>query len=67
VAPGYVLTALTEQNNPPERIAEICDTIPMGRLAEPYEVANLVTFLAGESNTYVTGQLISIDGGFLCQ
>jgi len=26
-----------------------------------------VTFLAGESNTYVTGQLISIDGGFLCQ
>lgn len=67
VAPGYVRTALTEQNNPPERIAEICGTIPMGRLAEPYEVANLVAFLAGEGNTYITGQLISIDGGFLCQ
>ena len=67
VAPGYVRTALTEQNNPPERIAEICGTIPMGRLAEPEEVATLVAFLAGESNTYITGQLISIDGGFLCQ
>lgn len=67
VAPGYVRTALTEQNNPPERIAEICDTVPMGRLAEPYEVAKLVAFLTGEANTYVTGQLISIDGGFLCQ
>ena len=67
VAPGYVRTALTEQNNPPERIAQICDTIPMGRLAEPEEIAGLVAFLAGESNTYITGQLISIDGGFLCQ
>ncbi len=67
VAPGYVRTALTEQNNPPERIAEICATIPVGRLAEPYEVANLVAFLSGEGNTYITGQLISIDGGFLCQ
>lgn len=67
VAPGYVRTALTEQNNPPERIAEICATIPMGRLAEPYEVASLVAFLGGEGNTYITGQLISIDGGFLCQ
>ena len=67
VAPGYVRTALTEQNNPPERIAEICGTIPLGRLAEPEEVATLVAFLAGESNTYITGQLISIDGGFLCQ
>lgn len=67
VAPGYVRTALTEQNNPPQRIAEICSTIPVGRLAEPYEVANLVAFLSGEGNTYITGQLISIDGGFLCQ
>lgn len=67
VAPGYVRTALTEQNNPPERIAEICTTIPVGRLAEPYEVASLVAFLGGEGNTYITGQLISIDGGFLCQ
>jgi 3-oxoacyl-[acyl-carrier protein] reductase len=67
VAPGYVRTDLTEQNNTPERIAEICEAIPMGRLAEPEEVAKLVTFLASEDNTYVTGQLISIDGGFLCQ
>ena len=67
VAPGYVRTELTEQNNPPECIAQICDTIPMGRLAEPEEIAGLVAFLAGESNTYITGQLISIDGGFLCQ
>ena len=67
VAPGFVRTALTEQNNTPERIAEICTTIPIGRLAEPDEVAGLVAFLAGEANTYVTGQLISIDGGFLCQ
>ena len=67
VAPGFVRTALTEQNNTPERIAEICTTIPIGRLAEPDEVGGLVAFLAGEANTYVTGQLISIDGGFLCQ
>ena len=67
VAPGFVRTDLTEQNNTPERIAEISRSIPLGRLAEPNEVAALVAFLAGETNTYITGQLISIDGGFLCR
>lgn len=66
VAPGYVLTDLTRQNNSPEEIEKIAQTIPMKRLATPEEVANLVAFLCSEKNTYLTGQTIIADGGYSC-
>lgn len=67
VAPGYVNTELTKQNNTPKDIAIISSLIPLQRLAEPEEIANLVYFLSSDMNTYITGQTIIIDGGYICR
>jgi len=67
VAPGYTNTELTKMNNTESQIEEIKKKIPLGRLAEPKEIAEVVYFLASESNTYITGQVFVIDGGFVCQ
>jgi 3-oxoacyl-[acyl-carrier protein] reductase len=67
VAPGYVNTELTRQNNSEKDLDNIRKTIPMQRLAEPEEIARLVTFLCSEQNTYLTGQCLLIDGGYTCQ
>lgn len=67
VAPGYVNTELTKQNNTVEDIAKIASLIPLRRLAEPEEIANLVYFLSSDQNTYITGQTIIIDGGYVCR
>ena len=66
VAPGYVNTELTQQNNTEQDLQNIRKTIPMQRLAEPEEIARLVTFLCSEENTYLTGQCLVIDGGYTC-
>ncbi len=66
VAPGYVNTELTRQNNSEEELQAIAETIPLGRLAEPGEIAQLVYFLCSEKNSYITGQTLFIDGGFTC-
>lgn len=65
VCPGFVETELTRANNPPEAIEEIRKTIPLGRLAQPDEIARFVAFLCSEQNTYMTGQSIVVDGGFV--
>jgi 3-oxoacyl-[acyl-carrier protein] reductase len=67
VAPGFVNTELTLQNNSTEEIKNIASNIPIGRMAEPAEIARLVYFLASEQNTYITGQTILIDGGYTCK
>ena len=67
VCPGYVATDLTRQNNSPADLEKIQATIPAGRLAEPVEIARFVAWLCGESNTYLTGQTILVDGGFTCR
>ncbi|HEY2761780.1 MAG TPA: SDR family oxidoreductase [Pirellulales bacterium] len=66
VAPGYVETELTRQNNSSVELEQIAGTIPMGRLAHPQEIAKLVAFLCGDDNTYITGQVLVADGGFTC-
>jgi NAD(P)-dependent dehydrogenase (short-subunit alcohol dehydrogenase family) len=66
VAPGYVNTDMTRRNNSPEEIEAIHKQIPLGRMAEPGEIAEVVAFLCSEKNTYLTGQLITVDGGFTC-
>lgn len=63
VAPGFVRTSLTEKNNSPAQILDIKSQIPLNRLAQPEEVARVVTFLLSEKNTYMTGQTINVDGG----
>ncbi len=67
VAPGYVMTELTRQNNTEEELEKIRENIPVGRLAEPSEIAEIVAFLCLQRNTYITGQTIVADGGFTCR
>ena len=64
LCPGFTLTELTRKNNTPEQMEDICKDIPLGRMAEPREMAEAVYFLASEHNTYITGQKITVDGGF---
>lgn len=64
VCPGFTLTELTKKNNSEESIIKISSEIPMKRMAEPHEIAEVVYFLGDEKNTYLTGQKITIDGGF---
>lgn len=64
VCPGFTLTKLTAKNNTPEEIATISADIPMKRMAQPEEIAEVVYFLCSEKNTYMTGQKIVVDGGF---
>ncbi len=67
IAPGYINTELTKQNNSPAEIEAISKAIPMGRLGEPAEIAELVAFLCSERNTYLTGQVLACDGGYTCK
>lgn len=67
VAPGYVNTELTRQNNSDQEIEGIKNTIPLRRLAEPSEIAEVVSFLCSARNSYITGQTVVADGGFTCQ
>jgi len=65
VAPGYVNTEMTEQNLPQAEQKKVKKTIPLQRFAEPKEIAELVMFLVSRKNSYITGEVITIDGGFL--
>jgi 3-oxoacyl-[acyl-carrier protein] reductase len=62
VAPGFIVTEMTDKL-PPERKQSILAMIPLQRFGEPEDVAELVAFLAAEKARYITGQVISIDGG----
>jgi 3-oxoacyl-[acyl-carrier protein] reductase len=62
VAPGFIDTEMTDVL-PDARKAEILKAIPAGRLAAPDEVAQAVTFLAGDGAGYISGAVIPVDGG----
>lgn len=64
VCPGFTETDLVVKKNTKEKIAELEKDIPLGRLAEPEEIANLVEFLVSEKSSYITGSCLLIDGGF---
>jgi 3-oxoacyl-[acyl-carrier protein] reductase len=64
VAPGVVQTPMLGEIKP-EVMAEYLKQIPVGRLAQPDDVANVVLFLASEETGYVTGQVIPVTGGWL--
>jgi 3-oxoacyl-[acyl-carrier protein] reductase len=63
VAPGFVMTDLTLKNNSKAEISNLESMIPLKRMANPEEIASLVTYLVSKKNTYITGQTIYIDGG----
>jgi 2-deoxy-D-gluconate 3-dehydrogenase len=68
IAPGYMATDNTEPlRNDPERSAQLLARIPLGRFGEPDEIATAVLFLAAPASAYVTGAVISVDGGWMAR
>ncbi len=64
VAPGVIDTAMNNVLSPEDKEA-LCDEIPLGRMGTPEEVAKVALFLAGEGGAYLTGQVISPNGGMV--
>ncbi len=66
IAPGYVNTELNARTfaSKPDILEEITAKIPMGRIAPPAEMAGAVVFLASDDASYITGHIITIDGGY---
>lgn len=64
VAPGYISTDMTGVLTDAQKEAAV-SAINLGRIGEPWEVAKLVAFLASDDAGYITGQVISIDGGMI--
>jgi meso-butanediol dehydrogenase/(S,S)-butanediol dehydrogenase/diacetyl reductase len=62
VAPGYVLTPMQRAEYTDEMLAEVNRKVPLGRHAQPKEVAALFAFLALDDASYITGQVYTIDG-----
>ena len=64
VAPGYINTDMTK--NLPDKVKEeIIKSIPMKKIGNPKEVANLVLFLSSNLSDYITGQVINVEGGMV--
>lgn len=64
VAPGFIETNMTDVLKQ-EVKNEIAKNIPLKRMGTPQDVANVVKFLASEDSSYITGQVISVDGGMI--
>jgi 3-oxoacyl-[acyl-carrier protein] reductase len=62
VAPGYVKTQLTEVL-PEEATAAMIQNTPLARVAEPHEIAGAVRFLASDDASFITGEVLLVDGG----
>lgn len=62
VAPGFTDTEMVRRM-PRGDLARLVDAVPLRRMAQPREVASLVQFLLGDDASYITGQIISVDGG----
>ncbi|PJZ70307.1 SDR family oxidoreductase [Leptospira perolatii] len=65
VSPGFILTDLTKKNLSKEEIEELASRIPAGRLGEVGDISSAVLYLCSEANTYISGQNLIVDGGFV--
>ena len=63
VEPGVIATDMNASLDE-ETLRELCDETPLCRIGKPEDVANLVGFLASEEASFITGQIIGVDGGF---
>lgn len=65
VSPGFIETEMTEKNISEDRRQELYKDIPLGSFGSTECIANTVAFLCSKKNSYITGQNIIVDGGFL--
>lgn len=63
IEPGVVATDMNSALDD-EALAELCNETPLGRIAEPLEIAYLAEFLASDKAGFITGQIIGVDGGY---
>lgn len=62
IAPGFIATDMTEAM--PESVKQsMTDTVPLKRIGEPEDIANMAVFLASDKADYITGQVFAVDGG----
>lgn len=64
LSPGYIATKLTYKNNSTETIERLISGIPIGRMGDPEDIAEVASFLCSPSNRYINGQDIVVDGGY---
>ena len=64
VAPGVIDTDMNKMHGE-DVMAELAEETPIGRLGTPGDVAKLVEYLAGDDSSFITGQVISPNGGFV--
>jgi len=65
IAPGTTLTERVEKLLTPEKRDMFTKACPLGRLAQPEEISDVITFLASDESRYITGATIDVNGGRL--
>jgi 3-oxoacyl-[acyl-carrier protein] reductase len=65
LCPGYVLTEMGAETRTPEMVAGWSSLSPLGRCAEPDDVARMALFLATDDSAYCTGQALDVSGGMV--
>ena len=63
IAPGLTNTDMMSKNTSEKAIEETLSSVSMRRLGEPEEIANVALFLSSDMSTYLTGQVLRVDGG----
>jgi 3-oxoacyl-[acyl-carrier protein] reductase len=66
ISPGFIDTELTRNILSPAEIDQIVSQVPLKKLGQPSDVAQLTLFLASPLNQFLTGENIMVDGGFSC-
>ena len=64
VAPGFIATDMTAAM-PEKAQAQVVGSIPLGKMGQPEDIANAVVFLASDKASYITGQVVNVDGGMV--